>query len=476
MTIYCDYHPKERAHWFCPECDKDYCSSCIITRAVEVYGVKKIHRLCPHCNKELTPHSAENIIIPFWRILHRFFIYPFKPQPLMIMLTLSFAFTFFNGCGLISALINLAIWGVLLKYAFAVLKETAKGSMRPPKITKENISDNFGIVFKQLIIYLAVGFVFILFARGGGIILAIIFLLFSALSLPAVIIVLVSTESLIAAINPMIFVPMIRRIGWGYLLMYLFYILLGTAPNTLTRFVLIYLPPQLHLFLLFFIKSYYLIISYHLMGYVLYQYHEEIGYNVEIEEQSYLQESFREMDGNEEILQRANILLKEGKIKEAIEMIRRETKEEIQDIQLAELYYNLLKTANATEDMVRYGKKYLELLSRYSERNKMVNVYLECVSKANEFPLGASVAFKLAKALQDAGYYSEAVSAYSRFIKSTSNHNLIPKAYYLAAEIIDKRLGNKKKALSILNALIKKYPDHEIIPYVKSYVKRLTLS
>ncbi|MBA7692183.1 hypothetical protein ES703_100743 [subsurface metagenome] len=53
---------------------------------------------------------------------------------------------------------------------------------------------------------------------------------------------------------------------------------------------------------------------------------------------------------------------------------------------------------------------------------------------------------------------------------------LIPKAYFLAANIINKRLQNPRKAAGILNSVIKAYPNHEIIPYVKRYLREITLS
>ncbi len=476
MAISCDYHPQKRAHWYCPSCSRNYCSSCAITREVEIYGTKKIHRLCPHCNVDLQSQAAENIIAPFWSILHKFFAYPFQKQPLILILVLSSAFVLLSGAGLFHSLLRFVLWAVLLKYAFCVLKKTATGSLEAPELSAKNLSDNFEIVFKQIAIYFITGFLFIEVSKTAGPIVGILFLLFAFLSIPAMILVLIATDSLVAALNPMIFVRVAWRIGWGYLLMYFFYILLGSAPNTIIYLSVGHLPLILVLFISFFAKSYYVIISYHLMGYVLYQYHEDIGYNVEVEDQSYLKEATEVLEGDAELVRRTNILLREGKVKEALQLIRERTGGNIQNLQLADLYFRLLKTSGATDEMLDFGEKYMEMLAGQADTEKLTQTYMDCASHDRDFPPSASVAFKVAKTLSNRGHHKEAVGAYNQFIKSNPGHNLVPEAYYLAANIIDREFGNTQRALKILKALMKKYPNHGIMPYVKRYVDRLTPS
>jgi len=147
------------------------------------------------------------------------------------------------------------------------------------------------------------------------------------------IIVLVATGSLIHAINPVVFITIAWRIGWGYLLMYLFLTILGGAPVALGRYVIAYLPANSHLFLFTLAKCFYTIISYHLMGYVILQYHEEIGYEVDLdEEDSILQENKSKQRAGNEILNKVDILIKEGKIDDAIFLIRGEATGSISDI------------------------------------------------------------------------------------------------------------------------------------------------
>jgi len=57
-------------------------------------------------------------------------------------------------------LIRFAIWAVILKYSFAALKSTANGKLIPPKVNLQTISDDFEVVFKQIGIYVIIGFAF----------------------------------------------------------------------------------------------------------------------------------------------------------------------------------------------------------------------------------------------------------------------------------------------------------------------------
>jgi tetratricopeptide (TPR) repeat protein len=443
---------------------------------VEQYGKKKVFHLCPKCEMEAQRHLAENIIVPFWNRLPKFFLYPFHLQPLILMTVLSIAAIVFSNGGLFGFLMQIAIWGVLLKYSFASLKSTAQGSLRPPKINLETISNEFGIVFKQLGIYIVIGLAFFKISQTAGTFIGIVFAGLAVLSIPAMIIVLVASNSLIHALNPLIFVGMAWRIGWGYLLMYLFYALLGAAPMILGQLIIAHLPFQLQSFLFSMAKSYYLIVSYHLMGYMVFQYHEEIGYEVDFEEDFPAEETTPEEEKDKELINRVNMLVKEGKLDEAIQLLKDEADAIRGNLILAERYYNLLKIRERFAEMLEQAKPYLDLLARDNQKEKLCDAFRECLSHNPGFTPAPSTLFKAAGFLNETGKPKEAIQAYDRFIKANSNHQMIPKAYFLAAGIINEKLKDPRKASGILRGIIKKYPNHEMIPYVERYLGQINLA
>ncbi len=98
------------------------------------------------------------------------------------------------------------------------------------------------------------------------------------------IIVLASSRSLFAALNPVVCTRIATRIGASYLLMCIFLLLLLFAPGFILKLTSDAMPEKLLLFLSYAASLYYAIISYNLMGYVILQYHEEIGYEVDADQ------------------------------------------------------------------------------------------------------------------------------------------------------------------------------------------------
>jgi tetratricopeptide (TPR) repeat protein len=364
-----------------------------------------------------------------------------------------------------------------LKYAFSALKNTANGNFQPPKIDSKTLLEDFLIVFKQLAMFIIIGYAFYKVSQMAGIIIGLLFLGFALLSIPAMIIVLVGTNSLLQAINPAMFVVMAWRIGWSYLLMYLFLILLLLAPAYLGQYIVGYLPVKLHFFLLKVAQNYYTLISYHLMGYVIFQYHEEIGYEVDFEEEEPLPEEIPLEEGaSGQLLNRVDMLIKEGKLDDAISLIKRETLGAITALGLAERYYDLLKLKEQTPDMLKHGREYLDLLAKANQKAKLVEVYLECMSRDTNFTAKPTTLLKAASYLNEVGKHEESLEAYSRFIKTDPENPLVPKAYFLASNIFNEKLKNPGKATKILKNLIKKYPNHDIIPHVQRYLSEIKVA
>jgi tetratricopeptide (TPR) repeat protein len=472
MRTFCDYHPTKPAQFNCSSCIADFCPECVTKRSFPRYGRTETYYYCPKCEGIADRLSISNVIDPFWVRLPKFFIYPFHPRPLVLMLLLSAGLVFFSQ---INFFVTIFLWAIWLKYCHAALKNTAHARYYPPKINSETIFEDFGIVFKQFAIFIIIGIALVQVARTFGPLAGFAFLAVAILSIYSMIIVLVATGSLIHAINPMVFITMMWRIGWGYLLMYFFLGILGGAPVVLGRHVIFYLPESSHLFLFTFAKLFYMLISYYLMGYVLLQYHEDIGYEVHLdEEDSILEEKKPEQSEGSGILNRVDVLIKEGKIDDAIFFIKSETRGNISDMELAERYYNLLKIKQSIPDLLGHAVTYLDLLSIAKEKEKLCEVYSECVSHDPKFVPNTPTLFKVASCLNEAGNPKAAINTYNSFIKANPKDPLIPKAYFLAANIINEKLRNPSRAAGILKSLIKAYPNHEIIPHAQKYLRQLT--
>jgi tetratricopeptide (TPR) repeat protein len=476
MAMQCTHHPTRNAHWTCSECDIMICRECVIERSKGAHSDEKIY-LCPKCNNPVQWLGVENIVAPFWIRLHQFFLYPISQQPLILMIALSMAGFIFAGSGLLHMVLRGGVWLVILKYSFEVLKTTARGNLIPPAINAQSISDDFQQVFKQFGIFIAITFMGVFLAPVVGRGAAILFLYVMFFLTPAMIILLVTTGSLLHALNPLLFFRLAFRIGWGYVVMYLFLTLLGGAPAFAGHYVIAKLPAALQLPLIMFAQCYYSIISYHMMGYVLLQYRDRIGYHVAFEDfndPSMGKKSSQPADPEEAILRQVNTSIKNGNPDEALSTIQRMTSPgEIKGLPLSERYFLLLKMKEDRGAMVAHGRHYLRLLAGKGMKKKGLEAFDACRQADPGFLPDPPVLLKIGMWLNENGKAKEALQIFQSMVKNYPNASEVPSAYFRAAQVYNDRLMSPDKAKKILTGIIKKYPDHEMTKMAQNYLGTL---
>ncbi|MGD9300127.1 MAG: tetratricopeptide repeat protein [Desulfobacterales bacterium] len=477
MKKFCDGHPTRKAHWHCSKCNAQLCPECVVQRESESYGHRQTLHFCPKCNLAVDWVGVENLIEPFWNRMPRIFTYPLAVPSVILMTVLALTPMFFSSPGLFSSLVKGIMWLIVIKYSFESLKATAGGNLKPPPLNAQTLSDDFQQVFKQFGIFIVIFLAFGWISYKVGVLIGFAFLMAALFFVPAMIILLVTTGSLINALNPVMFVGLTLRIGRSYFLMYFFLFLLGSAPAYLFQFLIKFLPAEMHMLLYGFAESFYTIVSYHLMGYVILQYHDKIGYKVDFEDfkdpdsEEYTPQ---EVDPDEEVLKEVVPLIQEGKLDGAISTIQKMTLHEgIKGLKLSERYYTLLKMKKRKVELLEHGVNHLDKLADKNQKNKALAVFSECRQMDPNFLPTAGALFKLAGWLNETGKTQTAVSVYNLLVKSYPQHNLVPKVYFRIAQLFHDGLMKTDKARKILSAMQVKYPDHEIMPHVKNFLARL---
>jgi tetratricopeptide (TPR) repeat protein len=478
MRENCHYHPNRLGHWRCPNCQMALCNGCASahTGAGSPNGDRQ---LCPKCEAPLQWVGAGNLIEPFWKRLPKFFSYPLHAQPLVLIVTVSVVSGLLTaGPGAIAALVNILLWMAVLRYAYSSLKATADWDLVPPKIDRETVSGDILQVLKQYLLIVLLFVVFFVVTFFLGFITAAVFLILAIFFLPAMIILLATTNSLLHAANPTIFSRLAVRIGRGYFLMYFFLILLYIfAPMAVRGLLLGHLPAGLYQFILSAANSYYTIITYHLMGYVILQYHEEVGYRVEYEnfrDPSLETVSPADISPETAILNRVDILVTEGRLDDAIAFIAAQTRGTgITNLVLSRRYFDLLKMKKRDDDLLRHCATHLRLLADADRKAETCRLYAGCLSRDRAFSLDAATLFKIGGWFNEAGKMASAIRTYSRLIKAHPNDDRVPLAYFRSAQIFNDRMLNPSKAKAILNGLLRKYPDHAIVAKARAYLAHI---
>ena len=269
----CRYHPAIPARWYCFKCELKLCSSCVEP------GIRDIKH-CPQCKAAASSLGVSHMITPFWKRLHKFFLYPLTPFVLIYIAIMT-------GLLFIAALIPLVGWLLQLvillgftKYAYIVLGDTALGHFDVPPADWRIASDGMGMPLKQYAIFLVTAI--LVYKLGNGI-LSIFVMLVMFFALPATAMIIATENSFFRAINPLVWGGTIARIGLPYLILYGFIILLSGSSIALISLLDGILPTIVLVVLLVFVSMYYTIIMFNMIGYTIYQYHEELGLSVDID-------------------------------------------------------------------------------------------------------------------------------------------------------------------------------------------------
>lgn len=454
------------------------CPQCIARREQGDHLQRQYIHLCPKCSVEAVWLGAGNIVAPFWRRLPRFFTYPLHPRPLTLVAVFCIVAAMAgNDPGLFGFLLAGLSYCVMLLYSFAALRGTANGDLTPPPLNRDTLFGDVGLVVKQLGIYVILALVFFLSTAQMGIFVGGVVLVVALLGLPAMVILLVTTGSLLQAVNPLMFVPLAVRIGWGYLLMYLFLILLGGAPQALAGRIVAVIPAGMMPWLATAAKFYYMLISYHLMGYVLLQYHMDIGYTID-------QENFRESDaavavpqaltGDEKILQDVGLMLRSGDVEDAIAQIQRHgASDAMQSLELSTLYMKMLRLKKMGKAMAAHLPVHLGLLATENRKQEALSLYLSPMAQKSDPALPPETRFKMAGWLNETGRTKAALAAYERVAEDAEDGVLPPKAQFRMAQILNDRLMRPDRARDILEDAITRFPDSDMVGQMRAYLTHL---
>ena len=482
MPTTCDRHPTQPAWWHCPRCHKYLCPQCIARRTGGHFQ-EQTYYFCPKCNIEVNTQELSQVITPFWARLHKFFVYPVASvQSAVLILVLSLLSAFFSQPGLISLVIQFVLWSMMVKYSFESLKSTAEGRFLPPPLSGKVLGEDYDIVLKQIALYLSLFLIFIFFVVKTGLPGMVLFGIVCAIALPAMITILIINNDLGQALNPVMVVGLIFRIGWSYFLLLFFLLLLSSAPAALGYAIIRHLPESLQLFMITAAKNYYTLITYHMMGYVILQYHNRVGYPVELDtilasmypaglSASQNNESTPQKTRHDDLLNEIGLLVQEGDLDKAIEQIEQQVNiEEIDDLELSDRYVGLLTMRKQKQKLLDYAPRHLEMLVKAGSKSKSIKLYIDCLRMEKTFAPKALILFKIASWLSTSQKHKEAIFALNTLIKTYPEDTLVPKAYYRAAQIFNEQLKNADQARKILNGLLRKFPDHEISAFAKNYL------
>jgi tetratricopeptide (TPR) repeat protein len=410
-------------------------------------------------------------LTPFWHRLPRFFLYPLQ---LGSMLRIA-GFSVFGGISLVIAplfggLLNLLLWIAFLKYAFLVLEHTARGHLEEPgHAVADTLDEHTASVIKQFVLFaVAGGAGGVLSAKFGltGLVLSGLVL---SLIMPAGIMIIAISGSLLQALHPGRIFFLVRTIGSPYLALYFFLASLTGGSAWLQGFLLAHLDSWVVLPLLTFVELYFTLIMYHMMGYALYQYHESLGLKVAVD--------FDRAEAGQAagpkadpILLKLNALMAQGEHEQAIDVLEGALRIRWQDNNLHDRYQKLLLAAERGPTALRHGREYIGKLVNEKRMGRAMDLCEECLALDPEFQLQDPAQVReLARAAQLAQRPKLALRLVRGFDQRHPKHPHVPAVLLLYAQILSEHYHKDKEALLVLRSLLARFPEHALASEARQY-------
>jgi tetratricopeptide (TPR) repeat protein len=485
MPVTCARHPVHTAWWQCPQCSKTLCTRCIVRKKGVNYQ-SKLDYFCPICDVQARDLELFRVIAPLWRRFPKFLAYPFSSRSsAALIIALALLATLFTRNGFFPAVMHFVMWSFIVKFAIEVLESTSLGRLQPPPMTEKTWVDGLPMAFKQVALYFALLLLMAYLIRAGGLWIIIPAIAGCAAILPAILMLLTINEKLVQALNPLMIIGLISRMGKSYLQLVCFLLLPLGAAAVLGYAADNHLPGWWQDFGISVAFNYATSVGYHMTGYVILQYHRRLEYPVDIENViiSFDPMGFHTVHRSDnqtrtpaacDLLITINQLIQKGELGKAIRQIEMHAKgAEINDLDLSERYLELLRAGKHHERFLAYAPHHLELLAKAGYNSKALSLYLECIRLDKNFVPQALILFKIAGWLDETGRNREAVYALNCLIKHHPQNTIVPKALYRVAQIFHEGLEDVERAKKVLTGLIKRYPDHEITAFAKNYLSGL---
>lgn len=478
-VVTCKYHSQTPARWRCESCQINFCPGCI-----NITGQRTPD--CPVCKRELSSLGSANLIKPFWTRLRDFFLYPLHPAPLLVLCVLTaIAFLLIKMPGWYHR-IDFLFWRiprnflfalpflfVFLKYAQSVLEDTAHGHLKPKSLSSGQLTENGLIVIKLLLLLLVFNLIQFSALDLSGQVGRRITEFVLAFATPAAIMILAMEDKLLSALNPAVVGSVILRIGAPYIILFALFYLLQIARDTMIGLLAGVMDPFLGATVVVFISMYFYLIMFNMMGYLLYQHHEELGYSIDVELEEYPEKKKKAQE--EEVspeLRAVEILIHEGKTDAAVRHLQGIIRNSPMDLEARE---RMLKLLRLTGDMTLFreqGQSYISLLINENKLAQAAKVYQACVEYDKTFKPGkANERLELGKFLRHNGQARLAMGVLNNLHRDFPSYDNIPQAYLMVAQILCEQFNEDVRAKQVLKFVLENYPSHPMMEAVRDYIK-----
>ena len=418
--------------------------------------------------KSLAATHARLAPPPFWQQLPRVFTYPAHGDALVKIVAYAIAAYVARRFLPFGPILAGLCWLAFFAYCFGILERTARGHLVAAEVFVNDRTDKDRRPIMQVVIFIIFILLVGLAAAFLGKVAGQVTLFLVSLVIPASIMVLALEERLGAALNPMRLLQTISGIGLPYLALCAFLFLLLESSAYLAQGLDKFLPEWASGILAGMVSMYFMVSMYYLMGYVLYQNHQELGVDVQVDT-AMAQHNLQKAGGGggkaavDVLGPETRGLVADGKLEEAAARIENNLRRQWENNKLHDQYQKLLLLQGVPKAITKHVNEYVPKLVREKRAMRAVEVY-EAARKVvpDLLIVDSTLLLPLATQAYEQGRDAAAFDLLKGFDKRFPESADIPGVYMLAAKILLEKRNDYAMAQKILQHLARKFPQHPL--------------
>jgi tetratricopeptide (TPR) repeat protein len=306
-----------------------------------------------------------------------------------------------------------------------------------------------------------------------------------SLLLPSAAITIALEDNLPRALNPFLTLNLVQAMGKAYFTLWAFFLAIaGSRQLALTAGAS--LPPALRFPLEMLFATYLGLVLFAVMGYALYQYHQELHLEVDVDFDRH-----REAGGAEAIAtagsaraavqkasppqdpweRKVHDLAAQGNFRDAIAEVKDRMRYDRHDVAMnAKLHALLLQQGEAAATLA-HGQQYLTALRKAGKSRELVEVVRKLLAlDANFVVEDGDVVFPAASAAMQQGDVQLATGLLRSFDRRFPKHADTAGVFFLGARLLSEQSRQHDKALKILRAVLHHFPDHAVAVEARTYL------
>jgi hypothetical protein len=398
-------------------------------------------------------------IAPFWNRIPAFFLYGLKPVPLLLSI-LSGILLYVTS----SIWVLLILYAVAVKYSMAALQHSLRGELAPPPLNSEVVVKGYELPLALFFILLIYTSALTSIASSFSPLLAIVLLLLGLFLFPALVMCLGISESFTFSLNPLNWLSLVKTIGWPYLALYGLYISFGGAQATVEYLTLDSVSSASQAPAWLVINTLFMIISFHMMGYVALQYHRELD----------IRPTALQDDTDRPDSPLLHQFIETGNSAAAIEEMLCLINDHPNDIELRKKLHNYAMLNQEHAVIAKQAPTYLRMLTQSNNYNAAAQVFCDCQkTKSPCFPDNPEHYLPIFDILRQRGQVKDAVALTKNFHTRFPDNDFTPPIYFELAKLFSEHMQRDDLAKKLLRFLVNNFSTHTAIGQIRQYLQLL---